>query len=47
MRADADRRARENRVRFGRSKAAKSKDQLETARRNLALNQKKLEDPDG
>jgi hypothetical protein len=45
-RAEAKRRAAENRARFGRTKTAKDRDRLEAARDARALEQKKLGDPD-
>jgi Domain of unknown function (DUF4169) len=42
-RADSERRAAENRVRFGRSKKERSRDQRESANANKELDGKRLE----
>jgi len=45
-RAESERQAAQNRLRFGRTRAAKDRDSLETARQARALDRKKLDDRD-
>lgn len=47
QRSEAQQRATENRVRFGRSKAEKASDRDETARRERSLDAARIPDSDG